>query len=64
MSKQQLIDFIQRHNPSADAEFLATFDEENLHRYLSHLHYGKRPRGSSAVWIRGGETPAVVTRTR
>ena len=64
MSKQQLIDSIQQHNPTANAEFLIYFDEAALHRYLHHLHYGKRPRGSQNLWIRGGETAAVVIRTR
>jgi hypothetical protein len=64
MSKQQLINFIQRHNPTAGADFLATFDEAALHSYLNHLHFGKRPRTAGAQWVRGTETPAVVTRVR
>ena len=64
MSKQQLIDSIQQHNPSANSEFLIHFDEAALDRYLNHLNYGKRPRRAEHMWIRGDETPAVVTRVR
>ena len=37
MSKRELIDCILEINKSADPEFLARFDEEQLNDYLEHL---------------------------
>jgi hypothetical protein len=37
MSKRELIDYICEINKSARPEFLATFSEEDLARYLDHL---------------------------
>jgi hypothetical protein len=62
MSKQQLIESIREQNPSANQDFLTQFDEQALHKYLDHLGHGRRPRGQHGLWVRGAETPAVVTR--
>jgi hypothetical protein len=64
MSKQELIDSIRRHNPTAHAEFLTGFDEQALDRYLNHLLFQQRPRGSCTIWVRPAETTAVTTRQR
>ena len=37
MSKQEIIDHIRRLNPTASAEFLADFDQEDLLAYLHQL---------------------------
>ncbi len=37
MSKRELIDYICEINKTAKPEFLATFSEEDLSRYLDHL---------------------------
>jgi mRNA-degrading endonuclease toxin of MazEF toxin-antitoxin module len=37
MSKRELIDCICEINKSAKAEFLATFSEDELKKYLEHL---------------------------
>lgn len=65
MSKDALIETIQRHNPSAGQSFLMSFNEAALERYLDHLQILARPRGErGASWVRTAETPAVVARTR
>jgi hypothetical protein len=37
MSKRQLIDDIRQLNPTAQPQFLAQFDEEELQQYLDHV---------------------------
>lgn len=37
MNKRELIDRICEINKSARPEFLASFSEDELHRYLEHL---------------------------
>lgn len=64
MSKQELIDSIRTHNPTANAEFLVGFDETALDRYLNHLLFTQRPRATGSIWVRPAETTAVVTRDR
>lgn len=63
MSKQELVEAIRDHNPSASSEFLLSFDEAALHHYLDHLEYRRQPRGRTAQWIRPGDSRAVVTRS-
>ena len=63
-AKEELIDSITRHNPTAAPEFLVSFDEAALGLYLSHLKYLSNPRGGRAAWVRTSETRAVMSRTR
>ena len=37
MTKRDIIDSIRRHNPTAEADFLAGFDEDDLLAYLHQL---------------------------
>jgi hypothetical protein len=37
MSKRQLIDDIRQLNPTAQPQFLAQFEEDELQQYLDHL---------------------------
>lgn len=60
MSKQQIIEAIRQHNRSAEVDFLISFDEQVLQTYLQRLRTLVGGRGS--VWVRRGETSAVVTR--
>ena len=60
ISKAQIIDAIQQLNRSARRDWLDMFARPALRRYLDHLELTLEPRGS--VWVRPGETPAVVTR--
>jgi hypothetical protein len=62
MSKQQLIEAIRKQNRSATETFLIDFDESALTNYLNHLTFRHTPRGDGSVWVRTGETPAVVVR--
>ncbi len=61
ISKSQIIDAIQQLNRSARRDWLDTFALPALRRYLDHLEVTLEPRGS--VWVRPGETRAVITRT-
>ena len=61
-SKAQVIDGILQINPSARQEWLDLFEVSALRRYLDHLQVALEPRGADSVWLRDGETPAVVIR--
>ena len=61
MSKQELIENIRKHNPSAQIDFLGSFEEPELESYLDHLQYRLQPRGEMSYWNRP-EGSAVVTR--
>lgn len=60
MNKAQLVDEIVSINVSAPVAFLMSFEEVDLRRYLEHLELTREPRGRRSVWVRGGETPAVL----
>jgi len=62
LTKGQIIEMIQQFNQSARREWLDLFDAAALRRYLEHLQWSLQPRGRESVWIREGETPAVLTR--
>ena len=62
LTKEQLIDGIQRINAAADREFLESFDWHALRRYLDHLQITLEPRGLESRWKRPGDTAAVVWR--
>lgn len=62
MSKQQLIDEIRIHNRSAQDSFLVTFDQQVLETYLRRLQTVQNTRGPKSVWVREGDSPAVITR--
>jgi len=62
MRKQQLIERIRQHNPTAPMAFLNDFDEDQLMRYLCHLRLTCRPRTGDTLWIRNGETPAIMSK--
>jgi hypothetical protein len=52
MNRQQIIEAVRAHNPTAREQFLAQFDEQALQQYLQHLkaakHRGVRIHG----WVR------------
>ncbi|MCA9288093.1 MAG: hypothetical protein KDA05_05885 [Phycisphaerales bacterium] len=62
LTREQVIDRILQFNPSAKIEFLDTFSESSLSHYLDHLVATAAPRGRDAVWVRRGESPAIVGR--
>lgn len=44
MTKRELIDQIHRLNPTAQSEFLASFDDQDLRAYLQQLREVDRER--------------------
>ena len=62
MSKQQMIEAIREHNRSAPDTFLVHFNEKALQSYLRRLTTVRGCRGRASVWVREGDTPAIVTR--
>lgn len=57
-SKQSLVDAIMELNPSASAEWLAGFAEQELQQYLDHLCMMLAPV-DRARWVRPSDQPAV-----
>ena len=49
MSKRETIEVIQRLNPTASSDFLATFTEEDLLAYLHQLQEIARERRSHQI---------------
>lgn len=62
MTKSQLVDAILGFNPTAAVEFLMSFSDFDLRRYLEHLQLTREPRGRCSNWIRESDSPAVVSR--
>lgn len=60
LSHGQLVERILSLNPSATADFLDGFRDSHLQSYLEHLQAAQRPRGREAVWVRPGESPAIM----
>lgn len=61
MTKRQIIDEIIVSNPSAAAEFLAQFDQDDLLQYLRHLEAVRAPRltGDASRYLHYFPTPQV-----
>jgi hypothetical protein len=51
MSKRETIDLIRRFNPTAQPEFLASFEQMDLLAYLHQLQEVERDRSD---WVRQG----------
>jgi hypothetical protein len=64
LSRGQLIESILELNPGASLEFLGAFGADELSQYLNHLLWLQQPRTRAAVWVRPGDSPAVLARTR
>ena len=50
MNKRQLIDDIRRYNTTAQAQFLAQFDEAALQQYLEHLEQARKKHLRNAAF--------------
>jgi hypothetical protein len=61
MKKQQLIEAIRSFNRSVQRDFLDGFQERELESYLRRLTLLLGHRGPNSVWVREGDTHAVVT---
>ncbi len=64
LSQGQLIEHIMEINPGASLEFLSEFSATELSQYLNHLLWLEQPRTGEAAWVRPGDSPAVLARTR
>ncbi|TVQ61026.1 MAG: hypothetical protein EA379_07010 [Phycisphaerales bacterium] len=62
--RRRLVEQITLVNRTADTRWLGSFDDDALESYLDHLHASSEPRGRAAVWVRRGETPAIVGSVR
>ena len=61
-NKAQIIDAIQQVNQSARRDWLNRFAAPALRRYLDHLQLTLEPRGRASIWVRPGDTHALITR--
>ena len=61
MKKEMLIESIRGLNRSVQRDFLAGFQERELESYLRRLTELLGHRGPHSVWVREGDTHAVVT---
>ena len=59
MDKRQLIDEIRRINTTAQAQFLAQFDERALAHYLEHLQDAKNKVVRIGGWVKRSEERAL-----
>jgi hypothetical protein len=59
--RRDMIDQIVRINASATVDFLSRFADAALQTYLDHLTATQQPRGRRAVWVRPGDTAAIMT---
>lgn len=60
LNRTQLLERIMDLNTTASEEYLGSFSEGSLARYLAHLESAGSPRGGR--WERIAETPAIVVR--
>ncbi|HWB19114.1 MAG TPA: hypothetical protein VG711_02355 [Phycisphaerales bacterium] len=60
MDRQQLIDGIHELNPTAKRDWLDSFEIHELRDYWEHLQHVLEPRGKDSVWVRRGDSPAIV----
>ena len=60
LSRAQLLDRIQFHNPTATADFLGRFPDTDLRTYLDHLVVAAGPRLERRCWLRPGDSPAIM----
>ena len=60
LSRSQLLERIMDLNTTATEEYLDSFTEGSLARYLAHLESAGSPRGGR--WERTAETPAILVR--
>jgi len=52
MTKRQLIEDIRQHNPTAQPQFLAQFEDADLQQYLDHLEAAKAKHARKIGWLR------------
>lgn len=62
LTREQVVNRIIHINPTATAHFLARFTDDSLGQYLAHLMAASGPRGAHSVWLRPGDSPAILAR--
>lgn len=62
LTREKLIAGILEINTSVSVEFLNSFDECQLRRYLEHLQMHDGPRGRDTRWCREPQEPAIDSR--
>jgi hypothetical protein len=60
LRRWQIMERIMELNTTAGEEYLASFSDHSLGRYLAHLESMDSPRG--ARWERPGDSPAIMVR--
>lgn len=53
-TREEIVEKVQRLNPSATTDYLMRFDPDALRLYLAHLEWASLPR--KARWHRPGDT--------
>ncbi len=62
LTREQVVTRIIEINPTATSDFLASFSERSLGRYLDHLVVATGPRGGQSRWQRPDDIPAIMSR--
>lgn len=60
MTHAELLERILVMNSTAQVSFLGRFSTQKLRDYLDHLIVAQSPREQRAVWVRRGDTPAII----
>ncbi len=60
MTHAELLEEILARNPTAQVAYLGRFSTQKLRDYLDHLIVATSPREQRMVWVRRGDTPAIV----
>lgn len=60
MTHGELLEQILALNTTAQVAFLGRFSTQKLRDYLDHLIVATTPREQRMVWVRRGDTPAIV----
>lgn len=61
MNKWEMIQAIRQVNRTVAPDYLSGFEDQELASYLRRLQTIQGRRGRQSVWIREGDTHAVVT---
>ncbi len=64
LSRSAIVEQILEINNTASLEFLSEFSDQDLSNYLNHLLWLQQPRTGQARWVRPGDSPAVMARSR
>jgi hypothetical protein len=60
MTHAELLEQILARTPSAQVAYLGRFSTQKLRDYLDHLIVAMSPREQRMVWVRRGDTPAII----